>query len=328
MPNPTRSDVHVNRPLTNISIAYMQSADMFVAADVFPVVSVPKRSDTYFIYDRGDFFRDEAQERAPGTESAAAGYRISQDSYVAKRYALHTQVDDERLANEDDPLSAEIDDTNFISQKLLLKRETVFADGFFTTGVWTDLTGVAAAPAANQFIQWNEAASDPIKDITDASVAMAGATGFRPNLLILNPEVFNVLRQHPDVLDNIKFTGNSSVTNITEAVLAQAFNIDRVRVAWSVQNSAVEGATEATDFIYSKAALLLYRPAAAGLRTPSAGYTFAWTGIFGAGALGGRMLRIPTPLLGDGSFRVEGELYFDFKRVATELGTFFATAIA
>jgi hypothetical protein len=31
MPNPTAGDVHVNRPLTNISIAYMQDAAGFVA---------------------------------------------------------------------------------------------------------------------------------------------------------------------------------------------------------------------------------------------------------------------------------------------------------
>jgi hypothetical protein len=31
MPNPTQADLHVNVPLTNVSIAYMQSPNAFVA---------------------------------------------------------------------------------------------------------------------------------------------------------------------------------------------------------------------------------------------------------------------------------------------------------
>ena len=44
MPNPTASDVHVNRPLTNISIAYTQDASTFVADKVFPNIPVAKQS--------------------------------------------------------------------------------------------------------------------------------------------------------------------------------------------------------------------------------------------------------------------------------------------
>ncbi len=44
MPQPTLSDVHVNTPLTNLSIAYRQSADMFVADQAYPRVQVLKQS--------------------------------------------------------------------------------------------------------------------------------------------------------------------------------------------------------------------------------------------------------------------------------------------
>ena len=55
MPNPTRSDVHVNAPLTNVSIAYVQDNNKFISSKVFPLVNVPKQSDLYFTYDQGDF---------------------------------------------------------------------------------------------------------------------------------------------------------------------------------------------------------------------------------------------------------------------------------
>jgi len=69
MPQPTARDVHVNAPLTNISIAFLQSQDSFVASRVFPSIPVMKQSDRYYTYDRGDFNRDEMQLRAPGPRS-------------------------------------------------------------------------------------------------------------------------------------------------------------------------------------------------------------------------------------------------------------------
>ena len=59
MPNPTSGDVHVNRPLTNISIAYMQDPKGFVADQIFPNIPVLKQSDRYWRYDRGDFNRNQ-----------------------------------------------------------------------------------------------------------------------------------------------------------------------------------------------------------------------------------------------------------------------------
>ncbi len=45
MYTPTAGDVHVNTPLTQISIAYLQSQTEFVAAQFAPVIPVSKQSD-------------------------------------------------------------------------------------------------------------------------------------------------------------------------------------------------------------------------------------------------------------------------------------------
>lgn len=91
--NPTAGDVHVNAPLTNISIAYMQKAEMFIADKVFPMVPVQKQSDRYFVYPKGAWFRSEAKERAPGTESAGSGFEIDNTpTYYCKVTAIHKQT--------------------------------------------------------------------------------------------------------------------------------------------------------------------------------------------------------------------------------------------
>ena len=42
--SPSRGDVHVNRPLTNMSVAFMQSAENFVASRVFANINSASRA--------------------------------------------------------------------------------------------------------------------------------------------------------------------------------------------------------------------------------------------------------------------------------------------
>ena len=93
---PTPSDVHVNAPLTNVSIAYMQDQSEFIADKAFPGIPVKKQSDRYYSYDKGNWFRANAQRRAPGAESAGSGWTIDNTpTYYCDVWALHHDVDDQ-----------------------------------------------------------------------------------------------------------------------------------------------------------------------------------------------------------------------------------------
>ena len=149
---------------------------------------------------------------------------------------------------------------------------------------------------------------------------MAAKTGFRPNTLVLSPHVFNALKNHYDVLDRVKYTETGIVTT---SLLASLFEVDKVYVAWAVVNAGAKGASDNVGFIMGKNALLCYSNPNPSLRTPSAGYIFAWTGLMGAGAYGNRIVRLPMDLLGLGVERIEGEIAFDAKKVSDDLGVFF-----
>ena len=120
MPNPTRGDVHVNRPLTNISIAYLQRAIAFISSQVFPNIPVQKQSDSYFTYSRADFNRDEATQRAPGAESAGGGYRLDADAtYSCRVNAYHKDVADQIRNNADSPLNLDREASEYVTLKAL-----------------------------------------------------------------------------------------------------------------------------------------------------------------------------------------------------------------
>jgi hypothetical protein len=256
MPQPSPSDVHVNRPLTNVSVAYQQNASAYVADRIFPRVVVPKQSDQYFVYPKGEWFREDVALRAPGTETPGTGYTPSTDTYFAHVYGVHRNIDDQTRANADIPLNLDREATQFVTNQLLLKRDKLFLAKYFTTGVWdTDKTGVTSGPTGSQFIQWDQAASDPVQDVHDGVLAVEGATGLRPNVMLVGPEVHSVLVNHADVLDRIKYTERGIVT---EALLASLFGVDRYMVARAVQNSAAEGAAASMGFMAGKHAMLAH----------------------------------------------------------------------
>jgi len=328
--NPTPSDVHVNAPLTQISIAFQQDAANFVADKVFPVVPVAKQSDRYYTYDRGSFNRDEAKKRAPGTESAGGGYNIDNTpTYYADVWAFHEDVSDQVRANADAVINPDRDATEYVTGKLLLKREKQLMSNYFTTGKWTtDITGVASAPSGVQTIQWSDyTSSDPIVDLRRQITLMLQSTGFKPNTLLLGQQVLDALVDHPDVIDRVKYgqTPGSPAT-VNENTLAAILGINRVMVSCAIENTAAEGQTNAHSFLAGKGALLTYAAPNPGLKTPTGGYTFAWTGLYGAEATGGRIKKFRMDHIE--SDRIEGEMAFDLKLVAADLGCFFASIVA
>jgi len=324
MPQPTLHDVHVNAPLTNVSVAYIQDSEDFIADKVFPVVPVTKQSDVYYTYTKNDWFRDEAKKRAPGTESAGGGYGLSTATYSCDVFAWHKDIADQIRGNADAVLNLDVEATRYVTQKLLLRRENQSSADFLTTSVWgTDYTGVASGESGTQFRQWSDYAnSDPVNDIKVGRLKIKITTGMKANTLVLGEETFESLKNHPDIVDRYKYT-NSQV--VSKDMLARLFEVDNIFISGGVEATNVEGETGVYAFINSKMAMLCHSSSAPSLMTPSAGYTFEWTGISGLGfSTAISTFRIPI-LKSD---RVEGESAFDCKVIGSDLGVYFATAIA
>lgn len=323
MPTPTPSDLHVSAPLTNVGVAFTQEQSVYVADQVFPVVPVSHKSDLFYRYDQSDWFRDEAKERSPRSESAGGGFSATTDSYTTKTNAFHIDIDDEERANADSWFQLDSDAAKLIMQKLLIRRERLFNANFFTTGVWAqDVAGIASAPGAGQTIFWDAAAGDPVADIDKAKAYMLKNGIVLPNTLTLGYEVYIALRNNLRIRDQLKYTTS---TMATSEILATMFDVDKVVISKAVYATNLQGQTGAYSFINSKSALLTYTPPAPSIRTPSAGYIFAWSGLTGS-VNGMRMLNFRIPQIR--SDRIEGEQAIAFKKVAPALGYFFSAIVS
>lgn len=324
---PSRSDVHVDGPLSNISVAFLQAAENYVADRAFLRVPVQKKSDDFFTYDRGFWNRNEMLERAPGTESAGINYSITTDNYSARRFAIHRDIDDEVRANADSPIQLDREATELLAGQSLLKKEIDWVSDFFVTSIWTNEdTGVAGVPVGAQFQQWDQAASTPIVDVRDAVRTVQELTTFRPNKMVLQRGVYDKLLDHPAIVGRLDRGQSNGPAIVMRQNLAELFELDEIMVMDAVQNTAAEGAANAHSFIAGKNALLLYAPSSPGLYTPAAGYTFSWVGLLGGGALGSRISRFRMEHLK--SDRLELEMSYDQKLVSADLGFMFLSAIA
>ena len=326
MPLLTPSQVHIDQPLSNLTLAYVQSQENFIADKVFPTVGVQRQSDKYYIYDRANMNRTgDVQKLAPRTEVNRIGMTISNSSYYADVYGLGMDFDEQTLANEDAVLDIRAAGAETLATRLMIHREEQFASTFFSAGVWaTDNT------PANLWSDYTN--STPIQDVTTARRTMQlGSGGFKPNTMVVGKEVRDILINHPDIL--ARLNGGATVTNtalITNAKLAEIFEVENFYVMEAVKNDSAEGIAESNSFIGGKNALLVHTPRSAGLMTPAAGLTFAWNNIPGVNNLG-----ISVESFSDDALKrqqvaehIQVKMSYDMKVVGSDLGYFFEAVVA
>lgn len=313
MAQPTLRDVHVDEVLSEISIRYRN--ETYIADEIFPLVTVGKQSNKIRKYTKSYWFRDEARIRAPGEQVHESGYEIDNSTtYYAENYAIGKPIPDELRANADEGIDLEREATEWVTDKLQLKRERSWASDFFTTGVWgTDLT---VSPQWDSFSD-----STPIVDIRTGKETIHDNTGIEPNTLVLGRAVFNSLIDHPAFTERIKYTETGIVTT---DLLSRILELDRVLVARAVYETAAEGETSSMSAAFGKNALLMYVEPAPSILRPSAGYTLVWKPLGGAGPQVIQMRRNEERY----SDVIDGLTWYDQKALGTDLGYFFSNAVA
>lgn len=312
--NPTAGDVHVNRPLTNFGQKYLQDADQFVSLRAMPSLPVGMQSDLYWEFAREDFNRDEAQERADGTESAGGSFNVSTSPYFARVYAFHKDITDRQRSNSDPGINLEQNATSYVAQKIMIRRERLFAATFFGTSIW----------ANDQNVDWSSGTSTPIADVRAGIQIVHLATGFRPNKMLIGRTGWDTLLDNDDLLSRIN--GGATVNlpaKVQKSLIASLFELAEIFVMDSIYNTAQEGAAESNAFIAGDNALVYYAPDTVNMEEPTAGVSFNWTGFMGATPNGFRITNMRAPLIQ--SDRIEGEMAVDHRVVATDLGHMFTS---
>jgi hypothetical protein len=283
--------------------------------DVFPKVLVNNKSDYYYIFDKGPWFRDEAGLVAPGTSAPEGGYTVSNSTYNCEVYGWTTPVYDQVKANADSVFRLEAEAVEFSTDKIHLKIEKTVANLLFTSANWSNSITLSGTS------QWSDFSnSDPIGDLRTAIEAVQKTAGVRPNTVVMGQEVWNKLADHPDLLDRVKYSQKGIVG---PDLLASLIEIDRVLIGEAVYDTAAEGATSSMSFIWGKHCWVGYVPPAPGIRVPGAGYTFWWK-AYGAGGIKVASWRDEEKECN----KYRAEAGFDVKVVGADFGYLIVDAVA
>ena len=275
-----------NRYLTNMSMAYFADASDYVATKIFPICPVDLSTGYYYVFNKGDLARDNVQRKPKFGKVPPAQMGHTDKSYKCEVDQIITGIDqigalNYQRANVPPSIDPRRTKNRYITDQQLLHLDLKFADGYFKSGVWAnEFEGIVSgtAPGGSQFIKFSDANSDPIS-FFDARVRQIRLEGRRrPNKLTLGYDTFNALKEHPDLLERVKYTGSTAnPAKVNESVLAELFGVDEVNVLYAAYNAAEEGQPDDMRFICEPdGALLSYTTPYPALDEPSAGYTFVW----------------------------------------------------
>jgi hypothetical protein len=328
MSQPTQSDVHVNVPLTNLSVLYANQMADYQADNLAPIIPSKNQTNVFFKYPKDFWFRDALQKRSPGGEAARIGYGLTTDSFYIDIWSGAKMIDDQVRANTDSPLDDDQDAMMFLTTLERLRREIAFAGVCMTTGVWgTDVTGNSSASVygSNTVMQWSRSGSTPLEDIANYRSAVKLVTGVMPNVLAMGQQVWDVLKNHAEITARITGGATTQVpAEVTKKLVAGLMELDDIIVLSAVQNTANEGAAFAGAFVVGKVALLMYRNPQGGVRSLTAVRTFTWQ-TYAANDNGVRILKYrQEPFHSD---VVEIESGFIHKIIAADVGIFFNTLV-
>lgn len=270
----TPSTIHVDQALSQISVAYT-NPDL-VAEELFPVVPVDKQSDLFFKFSK-QHFRSYEDAHRPGADVNEIPIDMDdRGNYFCDGHALDYPIPDAVAANADPGADLDIEITLKVTEAIRLNEEINAAAKITTANISQNETDAGIT-------QWTDFInSDPFVAVDTAKSTVRKSTGLLPNRLLLSEYGYLQIRNHPKLIDRVKYTQTGARRPLTPEELGEAFGVEKVVVAGALKQTAAAGRADALDYIWGKDALLFYRPATPSKRTAALGYTFVWMVKVGA----------------------------------------------
>jgi hypothetical protein len=271
MPQMSPSQARVIDPILS-SIAQGYQNNEFVGSALFPLAPVKQRGGKILSFGKEDFMLYNTA-RAPGQNTKRVQFGFLSGAFALESHSLEgvlpieNQQEAEAVPGIDLGSVTVTKTQNIIGLRLEKQQaDTARAQAAYAPTNKITLSGTA---------QWSDfgTTSDPVKDIETGKEVVRQKTGKRPNTIVMGAAVFAALKQHPKVIERMKYTGRDVAT--TE-LLASLFGVANVYAGDSVF------ADDAGNFsdVWGKDVILAYTEigTVADRGKPSYGYTYQLEG--------------------------------------------------
>lgn len=272
---PEVSSVQIDKALTNVAIGYPMAN--FISPSLFASIPVGNLTGYYYTFDSArEFIRKTDDKHRPGTAAYQVDFDVSSTAFACDGHALSAAVPEEEKANADSVIRPYVNKTNMLVNKVMVNQE---AD--LKTRLDASLTGSFTSDPTNE---WDDTTSgDPFADIKLAINTVEDATGLTPNVMAMDIKVWRALRDHPDIVERVLYTGsNDNPAMVNRAAVAGLFDLEEIIVGNSMYNSAITGQTASISRIWGTDVYVAYRPNVPAIDVPALGYRFEWAPFRGA----------------------------------------------
>lgn len=221
----------VDPVLTTIAQGFKQAG--MVAPALFPRVNVPLRAGKIITFGREEFILYDAA-RAPGENTkrisigrAAGDYALIDSSLEGKVAIEYAEESENSVGIDEFARSIAV-----VQSSMELSLEKKSADLARTAGNYGSGNKITLSGTA----RWSDytGVSQPVRVIETAKEAVRAATGKRANTVVMGAKVFAALKNHPVIIDRIKYTGRDVAT---AELLASLFGVDRVFVGDAIYSN-------------------------------------------------------------------------------------------
>jgi len=256
---------HNVQPVDPVLTQFMNdySNELYVMDKVFPAVKVGTESGTYYTMTGKEKWLETHTRRAPGTKFARMNITPHSETYQCQEEGQEIPVDKRLQASSLDPFDPYRYSAQTVKDVILLRRERIISAIITNAAVFTNTAALAG------ITMWNNPNSDPIQEVLTRALTIRNGCGRLPNVLVMPLEVYNALMTNPAIIARLATT-NTQV--LTEEVLAQLFNIDKVLISRAVYNSAQEGQAVVGAPVMNDSVWLGYVSPNPSRMDPSAGY--------------------------------------------------------
>jgi hypothetical protein len=313
------ADIHVDAPLSNMSVAYMQDQTEYIADKWFPIIPVSQISGVYFKYAAKTFFENPTKSWTPGTLMESGSMDMdTRGTFSCSFRAYEFPMPAHMAAAADSVVQLERAVVEKVARALLIDREAQIAGDFFAGSKgWNDHVG-----GSTGYTQWNNpTTSDVLGNISTLKLEVKSQSGMTPNTMVVNEQVYETIRLHPDIREVYKYTQPAIMT---EDLIARAMGLNSIKVAKAVGVSIAQNGAETYGYLFGKHAWVGYVAPNPGIMTPTAGAIFSYTGMTNGFNIA--MERVPDRRTHADYF--QGYSCYDDKLIAGKLGSIITGVIA
>jgi hypothetical protein len=246
--------------------------DGFVATRVLPVFETATQSGPFGKFTLAALLQGVEDRRAPGAAYARIANQFTTDTFSCNEHGIEEVVDARESAMHANYFNAEVMAAARARFAVLQNLEARTAAKVFNATTWGSLKTTITN-------EWDDAANaTPIADVYAARASVYAQCGMWPNAVILNRKVFNNATTCDSVLERIKYNGTyNPAERVTEAAMAQLFDVDQVIVGDASKNTAAEGQTVSIAPVWSDEYVMVARVATSqDIREPCIGRCLHW----------------------------------------------------